>query len=566
MSTDRRDFLKFLLGSSALGIASSPLQTIIEAAIFKSLHAAHASTIAADKFYFAITFPGAPPRWSFDLFLDPYGTSNGNIQLNGGVTNCFDNVNSSAYMEPVYKTVDIAKYGLKAPWMWGQKMPKAGGGFVSISELMEHMVVIQGVNTEAPGHADSTVRMEQANGYTVAGFLSDAVKSPFNGVDLASGYPFISKGGQGVTTAGFGSATTNIVSSLMSKFSSNNLQIYKSLDGDLRQSYQNVLDNLNYDAGVRYPATINIKKTHEGALELINSSIGNLTTIWNEKHSKYKDLVERSFNKSGGGFDGFFNKHVGAPVKSRGLQYQNGSATVRALNPDLRDMAFAGMHNQMSQLFAVAEFLAENKLSSSLLGRVGNMTANMAIAEGGSAGARGVTHDQHNVGNAVSTMTNSLMYRALSSCLYEFINNRKTSGKGYGFDDMVIKLSGEFNRSPRIDGTGSDHGFQAQVSTLFSGLIDAQTPKVVGRIYKDGSDPGLSLVGTNYKGSWGIGAPINIESGPVTLTPGHVHSTVCELLGIRSPANNNVSLLQIVGGKARQSAHANEDIKLKVVG
>lgn len=565
MSTDRRDFLKFLLGSSALGIASSPLQTIIEAAIFKSLHSAYASTLGPEKFYFAITFPGAPPRWSYDLFLDPYGNSNKNVITNGGVMNCFDNVNSPNYMEPVYKTVKIDKYGLAAPWMWGQKMPVAGGGFVSISDLMEHMVIIQGVNTEAPGHPDSTVRMEQANGYTVAGFLSDAVKSPFNGVDLQSGYPFISKGGQGTTIATFGNATTNIVSSLMSKFSSNNLQIYKSLDGDLQRSYQNVLDNLNYDTGIRNPATINIKKTHEGALELINSSIGNLNTIWNEKHAKYKALVEKSFTDRSQ-FKGFLDKKVGAPVKGRGLLYQNGSATVRALNPDLRDLAFEGMHTQMSQLFAVAEFLAENKLSSSLLGRIGNMTANMAIAEGGNPAARGVTHDQHNVGAAVSTMTNALMYRALSSCLFEFINNRKTSGKGYGFNDMVIKLSGEFNRSPRIDGTGSDHGFQAQVCTLFSGTIDAQTPKVIGRIYKDGTAPGLSLVGANYKGSWGIGAPLNVEQGPVTLTPGHVHSTVCELLGIPTPANNNVGLLQVIGGKARQSTHANEDIKLKVVG
>lgn len=565
MSTDRRDFLKFLLGGTVLGVTSSPLQTIIEAAIYKSIHnMAHASGYGPEKFYLAITFPGAPPRWSYDLFLDPYGNSNKNILSNAGVTNCFDNVNSSSYMEPAYKTVKIDKYGLNAPWMWGQRMPTVGGGFVAISELMEHMTIIQGVNTEAPGHADSTVRMEQANGYSVAGFLSDQIKSPFNGVDLQSGYPFISKGGQGITTATFGNASNNIVNALMSKFNSNNLKIYKALDDDLGRSYQNVLDNLNYDAGVRYPATINIKKTHDGALELINSSIGNLSTIWGEKHSKYKALVEKAFTDRGN-FKGYLDKKVGAPVNQRGLLYQNGSSTVRALNEDLRDLAFANMHPQMPQLFAVAEFLAEHKLSTSLLGRIGNMSANMAIAAGGTAAARGVTHDQHNVGAAVSTMTNSLMYRALSSCLYEFINNRKTSSKGYNFNDIVIKLSGEFSRSPRIDGTGSDHGFQAQVTTIFSGLIDAQTPKVIGRIYKDGSSPGLSLVGANYKGSWGIGAPLNIEAGPVTLTPGHVHSTVCELLGIPSPANNNVSLLQVIGGKARQSTHANEDIKLKVV-
>lgn len=561
MSTDRRDFLKFLLGGSAMGMCSSPLQTLIEAAVYKSLHQAYASPLGPEKFYFSISFPGAPPRWSYDLFLDPYGTG-GSLVTNGGVKNCFDSVGSNAYMEPVYKTVNIAKYNLKAPWMWGQKMPTVGGGFVPISELMEHMAIIQGINTEAPGHPDSVLRMEQANGYTVAGYLSDATKTPFNGVNLLSGYPFISKGGQGATLATF---TTNIIASLMSKFNSQNMKIYKSLDGDLTQSYKNVIDNLNYDAGLRMPSSINIKKTHEGALELINSSIGDFNKIWQEKYNKYKTLTEASFTDRAN-FKGFMDKRVGAPVNQRGLQYQVGSASAMALNADLRDIAFAGMHTELPQLFAVAEFLAEHKLSSSLLGRVRSMTAKITTSAGGTPANRAISHDQHNYGVAVTTMSNALLYRGVSACLYEFIKNRKNAAKGYDFKDMVIKLAGDFNRSPRVDGSGSDHGFQAQVSTLFSGVIDANTPKVIGRVYKDANTPGLNLVGPNYKGSWGVGAPINIEAGPVTLTPGHVHSTVCAFLGIPSPANNNVSLLQVVGGKARQTSHAGEDIKLKVVG
>lgn len=557
MSTDRRDFLKFLLGGTVAGVASSPLQTLIEAAIFESAKRVHAQTIVLnpERFYFNISFPGAPPRWNFDLFLDPYSANGNNFIRNGSVACAFEN-SGSRYTEAVYKTYKVPGYNIHAPWIWGQHMPTSGGTWMPIHKLMEHMLVIQGVNTEAPGHEESRLRMEQANGYTVAGFLSDNIKSPFNAVDLNSAYSFSSKGGQGATNVGLGSG--NLVNTLMNKFNSSDLTINKSLDDDLKVAYQHALDNLNYDAGVRMPASVNIKKTHEGALDLINSSIGNLSQIWNEKFNRYNNLVSQSFTDRER-FKGFMDKPVGiANVSNREETYQYNRSAI-TYNADLRDLAFNGMNARIPSLFAVAEFLAENKLSSSLQGRVNNMTAKIATSAGGNAGNRGITHDQHNVGVMITTMTNALMYRAISSCLYEFIQNRKTSGKGYRFDDTVIRLSGDFNRSPRKDGSGSDHGFQGQVNSIFSGKI--KSPQIIGRIYKDASTFGL--VGANYSGSWGVGSTVDIEAGPVTLTPGHVLSTVSSLLGIPSPAFNNASLIKVVNGEAQL---IKPDLKLKVVG
>lgn len=583
MSTDRRDFLKFLLGGTALGITSSPLQTIIEAAIFESAKRAHAQQINynPERFYFNISFPGAPPRWNYDLFLDPYGNGQ-NVIANTSVATCFEG--GSRYTTSAYKTFKVPGYNIHAPWIWGQYMPVSSGGFVPIHSLMKHMMVIQGINTEAPGHDESRLRMEQANGYTVAGFLSDSIKSSFNSVDLSSSYPFSSKTGLSITSTPL--STSNLVQAIMNKFDSSALTINKSLDDDLKIAYQNVLDNLNYDSSVRTPAALNIKKTHEGALELINSSLGNLTTIWNTKYAKYRDIANRAFMDRTR-FAGFMDKPVGIEnMSQRDRSYQYADARL-SYTPDLRDMTKNDMISTMAPIFAVAEFLAENKLATSLQSRINNMSTRQVTSIGGGFNNNlGITHDQHNVGSMIATLNNALMYRALSGCLYEFIGTLKNpSFKGYKFHDTVIRLSGDFNRSARMNkydsngrpvaltssgtlvGTGSDHGFHGQVATLFSGKI--QDPIIAGRIYKDASATGMTklglpaLVGANYAGSWGVGAPVNIEGGNVVLKPGHAISTIATLLGIASPAFNNASLVKVING---QASLIKNDLKLKVVG
>lgn len=555
--TNRRNFLKYLVGGGAMGLASSPLQAIIESAINKTIMQAHAQTIKFDleRFYLNISFPGAPPRWNYDLFLDPYSANGNNIVSNAGVATAFDG--GSRYTDAVYKTFKVPGYNIHAPHIWGQQMPTSSGTWVPIHRLMEHMLAFQGINTTAPGHDQSRLMMEESNGYSVAGFLSDATKSPFSSVDLNSNNPFSSKSGQTATPVALG--TNDLITLIMSKFNSNDLAIHNAMDAKMANSYQNVLDNLNYDAGLRTPASVNLKKMHESAIDLINSTIGSYSTIWQEKFVKYKQLVEASFTDRSK-FNGFMDKPIGVEqLNLRNTKYQlSNSVNNYAFNPDMRDFAHAGMNPTMPSIFALAEFLAENKLASSLQSRINAMSAMISVTSGGAAANRGVTHDQHNVGVMVSTLTNALMYRALSSCIYEFINSRKNSTKGYSFNNTVIKLAGDFNRSPRTDGTGSDHGFLGQVTTVFSGKVSS--PLIIGRVYKN---PPASYVGNNYLGSWGVGAPIDVDgTGAVTLTPGHVTSSVCSLLGIASPAVNNSSLIKVMNGKVEL---VKPELKLTVV-
>ena len=123
MSTDRRDFLKFLFGGAAVGATMSPLEILIQSAINRVQNEAHAQT-ALSKFYLNIAFPGAPDRSTFDLFLDPYGNGQNRIPSNGVATCYGSSAGSNVYDQAIYRTYRVAKHNIHAPWMWGQKCPQ----------------------------------------------------------------------------------------------------------------------------------------------------------------------------------------------------------------------------------------------------------------------------------------------------------------------------------------------------------------------------------------------------------------------------------------------------------
>src|SRR5690606_29840045 len=135
--------------------------------------------------------------------------------------------------------------------------------------------------------------------------------------------------------------------------------------------------------------------------------------------------------------------------------------------------------------------------------------------------------DSHGTGSMAQNHIFSSMYRGLSAGLLELIQVLKSNGL---FEDSLIQIVGDFGRSPRADGSGSDHGFNGMVSSLYSGAFSGGA-KIIGNIRKDVS----SLhVPTTYPGTWGERATTQINSkyGSQTIKPSPLHlaSTVLELL------------------------------------
>jgi hypothetical protein len=73
--------------------------------------------------------------------------------------------------------------------------------------------------------------------------------------------------------------------------------------------------------------------------------------------------------------------------------------------------------------------------------------------------------------------------------------------------DTVIVLNSEFPRNPRIDGTGSDHGYNAANITILSGRL-AGNLKIYGSTTYGERDGNAA-----YAGTWGRGAESMKYSG-----------------------------------------------------
>ncbi len=557
MSSDRRDFLKFLFSGATLGATLSPLEMLIQSAVNRVQNEAMAQTVL-NKFYFNIAFPGAPDRLTYDLFLDPYGNNGQNFIPSAGIANCYgSSAGSRVYDQAIYKTYKVAKHNIHAPWMWGQKMPTSDG-FKNIYELMDNMLLFQGIHSSSPGHGMSQVRTEEANNLTIAGLIADATNTPLNAIQMNSPYTFKSAQGSFITPLN-DIITANMIASLMANFDSQRITTYTGLKDNLASSFKNAVDNLNYDSGLRMPSSLSLKNTYEGAVDIINSAVQDFASIWETKLSKYKAVTELAATDRTQ-FVGFFDKPIGVST-DRDHRYDIATApqgNLKCLNADIRSIMDKNSVNSLSACFAVAEFIADNKYAAAINARVLPVRALMQTTPSGQAIARNITHDQHNVGTMVRTLTNAVMFRAISSCLYEMKKFLSTESKGFKFDETVIRLNGEFSRSPKSDGSGADHGWQATTTFIYSGMVEK--PEIVGRIVKDGLTNGFHS--RAYEGSWGCGSKLNINGIDDYLTQGNVISSISAMLGIPSPANNSPSLITVRNSKVMLS---NPDHKLRVV-
>ena len=86
-----------------------------------------------------------------------------------------------------------------------------------------------------------------------------------------------------------------------------------------------------------------------------------------------------------------------------------------------------------------------------------------------------LTHDHHYVGQLVSTFVTTFYYRGILSCLEGLITTLKSN---HLYENTLIHYGTEFNRSPRVNGLGSDHGVGGSSALLISGMIDRKSTRL----------------------------------------------------------------------------------------
>jgi hypothetical protein len=159
------------------------------------------------------------------------------------------------------------------------------------------------------------------------------------------------------------------------------------------------------------------------------------------------------------------------------------------------------------------------------------------VSPGPGLGNISIPSDQHFIGSATSIITTTLFYRAFLLSLTSLVDELKARQL---FDKTILHISSEFNRSPRVDGSGSDHAPQGSNTTLISGMIKGAN--VLGNIL-------VNSPSTSYPGTWGTAAPWKLDSESRAIRVNDVARTITAMTGAKDIVSNGYSLFRPENGQ-----------------
>lgn len=513
---NRRELLKFL-GVASSSAMLNPLNLLTQSIIGGIATKAYAGETSLNpRRLLYIQLPGAPARWTFDFFLNPYDSP-------GFISNAHANTkyisNAGRYTSAEYKTVLMK--GIHVPWMWQFDLPTANGGTRPMSDLLDHLLALQGLNSGNDSHDIS-----RANIFTPLGAMQsftalpgDAGDSPIKAASCnASLMVYKSKKGfSNINIPNGGS--NNLIQDLMAPFTSTTNATFNTKKSQLKNYLDASTLSLKNFAQSEHPGAASLAADQKSANDLLATALSGISTYWTATVAKYDSIIKRALDVTNE-LPGLTDLPVGTDL-TRGVTYRIDAANTPAAAADLRTMVPTnGAMGQLARHMALAEYLFVNKLTHSL-----------TIAPGTFAST-----DEHNVGAMVSLIQNTYSWRAYAACLLELITQFKANNI---FQDTVIAVVGDFNRNPRVDGAGSDHRATASSGVFYSGAI--QGPMVLGRMQAKSGKSGSIGDGDStrdYANLLSSSATLLRVPSPVTAKP----SMVAEVNGVITAAAEKATL------------------------
>lgn len=506
---NRRELLKFL-GLGGAATALSPLAMLTESIVSGVANRAYAQTAGINpRMFLYIQLPGAPQRWVYDLFLNPYNSSG--FTANAQVVTRYI-ASGGRYTSAEYATTTVK--GIQAPWMWQFSLPTPGGGTRPMADLLDNLLALQGVDSGSDSHeiARNSIFLPLGSLQSINALSSDYSSAPIKGVQHSvSDYVFRSlKGFSSVSVSG-----TNLLTSLMDPFTNRTSATFTTKKNNLKNYLDAATQALSDQARIEHPGSVTIEADRKTASDLLAQAVGDMNTFWTNGVAKYRDLIRRAIDPTQM-LTGISDLPVGTD-QTRDGTYRI-SDTVIANDPDLRAMLDTTLSiSRLAEEFTLAEYLFMNNLSHSL----SINPSRLGIRINGSSTS--VQSDEHSVGRMVSLISNTYHYRAFSACLLELITRLRAANV---FNNTVIAIAGDFARSPRNDGLGSDHGRYASHMVYYSGAI--QGPIILGRTRANTTSGG-------HSGTWG--------EGDRTRDYGNLLVSTATMLRVPSPLTARTSMV-----------------------
>jgi hypothetical protein len=486
--------------------------------------------------YVFLGLPGAPSRWQFDNILRP--TADAPFVANRMIANSVLSTTSAIAYGYNTGNFTVGNRNWAMPPLWFANAATASGAN-PISKLAENMLIMRGCDLRQDGHPSNYTRQVLANGggASLGGLVADRSSTSIPALS------YMPVGFASVYASERNTPNMNLTGNaplvdLLSPFAGFETYGFRSKAG-VKDAVDKALSKLSDASLTNQPGAQGLFASRRSAEKLLVQGIKNLQDAWAGLLNKYTSIITQNVREPT--VSGIFP----SPVYSLGtvdFRWEDDSAgnaqNIIPVGTDIRAILADARILMLAESMALTEYVLTQGLSST----VTSLSYHLHATFNGKHFS--YLHDQHATGVAVTTVFGSAYYRAVAGCLLELTNVLKAtrlSSGGTLFDETVIHLAGDFNRSPRQDGGGADHGFNANSTMVLSGALTGM--QLVGNIYADAA-PVMGY--PQYSGTWGYSAGMGYLGGR-SMTIGNVASTISDLLRVPSPTSNDSSLFPTQG-------------------
>ncbi|MBT7611028.1 MAG: hypothetical protein HN576_14800 [Bacteriovoracaceae bacterium] len=557
---NRRDFNKLglMLGVNTL---LDPLTILSTAQAQSALN--NSNVGALEMSYVQINLYGSPSRWYFDSILKPKEFSPFKKE---------EMISTTYSKKSGFQYEHINMHGIAAPMLWNENI-KILNQKKNIGSLFENSMIIRGCNMGADGHDLNSRKLVApfSGEVSLTGQLSDLSHLPLTTVQLMQKISSQASA-PGAFKSHQGQSPVNI------KHSQDYFQaLFGSVQKEKTQSnYSEIIKLLNKNSSHK-PL---FQSTRANAKDLLKKNINLLSGEYEELVKKYTTIIDQAIGTLSKTF--FMKEKLGGielPITSTnanphsilGPQMFSGYF---AGNDDFRSMVKKIEFPKMAEQFAISEFLIKNKITSSILMmmippehlnienaleldqisqvRIKNNIEPKLVRKKGTKSFNEsdeeFNFDTHQTGHYPDFIVNNTYFYVFSHCLLMFKENLRKIKK---MDKTIIHLTTEFERTPKIDQAGSDHGWQGHTSTIITDKLSGL--HLMGNIYT--SSPYFETPNKRV-GTWGFGAPHQELKGR-HLSYRNIMSSMSYLMGVDSITSIDPSLIYMdktAGLKKRISA------------
>lgn len=535
----RRDFL---IGATSLGASAmfpNPVEMLLKSMATGFIKQAQASITGEPRNYVNLMLAGAPSRYVFDHWMRTSSSDPALIANPMVATKYTSSGGRSTDVE--YSTFNYN--GVMVPHMFSHKVYSGDGSQRPLTDLLKNTLVIRGYGSGLDGHTFNAQQQQAPVGgiSSITGCAADYSKKYFEAVqwpDRGAYQSYTSLEGRALNKV---SGLTPL-NSLMEGFGPASAAAARNLRERNQAAFDKASAVLKSYANSQGFGASSLNSNMDNAVALMKKGINGIDGYWSQAVARYQTVIQNSMRMSG-----LIGISDMALISDEGVRWQAAMSSgnhIISKDFDMRtSVSTMTASTYMAEGFALAEYILKENLGTSIEIWSANIP-NITLARQGitGTGLHNGINDMHESGAMASLLICTAYYRGISAAILEL--SRQLGDTGWS--NTVLQVMGDFARSARADGSGSDHGFNQMVTSVYSGAI-TNGPFVVGNIRKSG------LNGSSYSGTQGMATSIDGYNQTGTPTPVMAASTVTALLNIPKNPYENIAapLVKLEGGQLK---------------